>query len=329
MAHAHTESHNHSHADDHGHGGHGHKIVGPLILRSVLVLLLILTVLTVGQAQAELWFQGEFDFAFPAWVNIVIVMAIAGVKAAFVMAFFMQLRYDNPLNTLAMAFCYFAVVIFIGFTSMDLLTRDRVTPWKSGPVVPGGTTTPVKSARDRFQTTFFTAPVYVETRLVARQIDGYAHELAARAEFLTGDAAKDAVHASEVVAHAAADLRETMLMKRPVEGARRHAVEELEAAASKLGSSAGSLVMETSRRLASEEAPADSEAAMKADLVAMETHAHSHSHGHAHGHGHEGSDHNRSRPRSGVSGATDTAPGERHDEAHGHDAPAAAPAGGH
>lgn len=307
MAHAHTDSHGHD-----SHGDHGHKIVGPIILRSVLAILLVFTVLTVGQAQFEQWFQGQFDFMFPKWVNIVVVMAIASVKAALVMAYFMQLRYDNPLNTMIMAFCYFAVVIFIGFTSMDLLTRDRVTPWKSGPVVAGGTITPVKVARDRFQTAFFTKAEYVENRLVARQLDTYAHDIAARADFLKEDAAADAIAASEAVSHVAGHIRDTMINKKPKAGARRHAAELLEAAAAKASGGAGALINEAARRLASEEPPADSEAAMKADFAAIE--AHSHSHGHAAHHEDASSTRNKTRGRSGVSGALDTAPGQHHDQ---------------
>lgn len=307
----------HSHAHD-DHAAHSHHIVGPLILRSILFLLLVFTILTVGQAQFEIWFQNAFDFTFPKWVNIVVVMAIASVKAALVMAFFMQLKYDKPINTMVMAFCYFAVVIFIGFTSMDLLTRDRVTPWKSGPVVAGGTTTPVKSARDRFQTVFFTDAKYVENRLVCRQLDGYAHELTAKSQFVSGASLESHFEAIDALGHAAGHLRDAMIKRAPISGARMHAVEELEGGMKGMSDEAASIIKSLSMRLASEPAPLDSEAAMKADFAAIEAYSHSHGHGAHGGHAHEGSTKNRTRTSHGVSGALDTKPGQHADHsAHG------------
>jgi cytochrome c oxidase subunit 4 len=127
------------HGFDKGHGhDHGHVIVGPFTLRTVLVFLLMFTVLTVFLAQAEVWAQDYFHIELPWWVNVVGAMSIAVVKAVLVMAFFMQLKYDNPINTVLMCFCFAALATFLGFTGMDLFNRGAVDPEKQSQVIPGG-----------------------------------------------------------------------------------------------------------------------------------------------------------------------------------------------
>ena len=127
------------HGFDKGHHDHGHVIVGPFTLRSVLAILLFFTVLTVFLAQAEVWAQGYFHIELPWWVNVVGAMSIAVVKALLVMGFFMQLKYDNPINTVLMCFCFAALTIFLGFTGMDLFNRGALDPQKQSQVIPGGT----------------------------------------------------------------------------------------------------------------------------------------------------------------------------------------------
>jgi cytochrome c oxidase subunit IV len=128
------------HGFDKGHKhGHGHVIVGPFTLRSVLALLLFFTVLTVFLAQAEVWAQGYFNIVLPWWVNVFGAMTIAVIKALLVMAFFMQLKYDNPINTVLMCFTFAALAIFLGFTGMDLFNRAAVDPVRATAASPGGT----------------------------------------------------------------------------------------------------------------------------------------------------------------------------------------------
>lgn len=129
-----------------GHGHHGHVIVGPLQLRSVLAILLFFTALTVGLAQAEIWIASFFEITLPWWVNITVAMSIATIKSLMVMAIFMQLRYDNPMNSIVMAFTFIALFLFLFFTGLDLFTRNRVYEWKAGQVVVGGTGAGVKTA---------------------------------------------------------------------------------------------------------------------------------------------------------------------------------------
>jgi len=130
------------HGFEKGHA-HSHFIVGTFTLRTVLIALLALTALTIGLAQFEIWIQGFLDIHLPWWVNVIGAMTIAVIKSFLVMAFFMQLRYDNPLNTILMLFCFFALALFLFFTGLDLFSRNRIYEFKAGPIVAGGTGTGV------------------------------------------------------------------------------------------------------------------------------------------------------------------------------------------
>lgn len=128
--------------DPHGfHEGHheGHVILSIPLLLGVLIALLAFTILTVFAAQAELWVAHTFDIKIPQWVNVIVAMSIATVKATLVAMFFMQLKYDSPLNSIVFCFCLFGVALFLGFASLDLYSRDAIYSWKKGHVVEGGT----------------------------------------------------------------------------------------------------------------------------------------------------------------------------------------------
>jgi cytochrome c oxidase subunit IV len=117
---------------------HGHVIIRPRTLIAVLVALLFFTVLTVAFAQAEIWFTHAFGVAIPQLVNVAIALSIAVVKTLLVGMFFMQLRYDNPLNSLVMLFCLFAFALFLFFSMTDLGTRGILYPYKAGEIQRGG-----------------------------------------------------------------------------------------------------------------------------------------------------------------------------------------------
>ena len=119
--------------------GHGHVIVSAKMLIVVLTVLLVFTVLTVFLAQAEKWFSVAFGVDIPQSVNVAICMSIATVKSIMVGMFFMQLKYDNKLHSLIMAFCLLAFGLFLGFTALDLGSRGRLDPVKEFDVFAGGT----------------------------------------------------------------------------------------------------------------------------------------------------------------------------------------------
>ncbi len=146
--HPHASSHGHAKAaafdpaDPHGAAGHGHGhahvIMSSLTLRAVLGILLFFTVATVGAAQLELWAQSYFGIVLPAWVNVVVALSIATIKSTLVLLFFMQLKYDNPVNTIVFLFTLFAFALFLGFTILDLANRDTLFAYKAGEAVKGG-----------------------------------------------------------------------------------------------------------------------------------------------------------------------------------------------
>ncbi len=78
--------------------------------------LLVFTFLTVMAA-------GRFGSA-----DVVVAMAIATVKAALVMLFFMHLKYDNMMNRVIIGCGFFFLTVLFFFTSLDLFTRVDGTP---------------------------------------------------------------------------------------------------------------------------------------------------------------------------------------------------------
>lgn len=93
-----------------GSGGHselGH-IVPLKVYRTVLVILLVLTIITVAIAQ--------FDFGN---MNLVVAMVVASVKAALVALFFMHLKYENPITWLYAAIPIFLLGLLLGGVFID------------------------------------------------------------------------------------------------------------------------------------------------------------------------------------------------------------------
>jgi len=124
--------------DPHHEGHHEHVIVRASTLWAVLILLLVFTALTVAASFGERWIAGAFHVDIPSWVNAVIALSIAVVKASLVCLFFMQLKYDNKLNAVVLGFTLFAVALFLVFTLTDLGTRGEVYTFKAGEIQTGG-----------------------------------------------------------------------------------------------------------------------------------------------------------------------------------------------
>ncbi len=124
----------------HQHDGHhGHHIVHWKTLVLVLGALLFFTVLTVAASRAEIWFAQTFDVFIPDWVNVMLAMSIATIKAMMVVMFFMALKWDNPMNTVILLTTIFAFACFMGFTAIDLGNRGHVYDYKGVEVTVGGT----------------------------------------------------------------------------------------------------------------------------------------------------------------------------------------------
>lgn len=80
------------------------------VLCAVFAALLVFTALTV----AATWFD------LGGW-NLILAMAIATVKAALVVLYFMHLRYDNPFNALVFIAALVFVALFISLTLLDTM----------------------------------------------------------------------------------------------------------------------------------------------------------------------------------------------------------------
>ena len=94
-------------ADDHAEHGLAH-VMPVRILLNIFLILVALTVLTVA---ATFFPTGSFEI----WISL----GIATVKASLVAAYFMHLRYDNPMYAVMFAFGLLFVALFLGLTIMD------------------------------------------------------------------------------------------------------------------------------------------------------------------------------------------------------------------
>ena len=135
------DHHAHGRATDHVH--HSHVIVSQRVLLTVLGILLFFTLLTVFAAQSEAWLSHRFNFVIPQWVNVFVALSIAIVKSVIVAAYFMQLRYDNPMNTCIAVFTVFVLAFFFGFIMIDMGNRSTLYDWKGREIKVGGTGTVV------------------------------------------------------------------------------------------------------------------------------------------------------------------------------------------
>jgi cytochrome c oxidase subunit 4 len=104
-----SDTHSKTHAE--AHAGEGHAAVHVVPLR---VLLLVW-----GALMALTWATVSATFIDLGNLNIVIALSIAVVKSAFVVLYFMHLRYDNPFNAFIFMTSVVFVMLFIGFALID------------------------------------------------------------------------------------------------------------------------------------------------------------------------------------------------------------------
>jgi cytochrome c oxidase subunit 4 len=110
-----TETHNHAangHQDEvvHAHD-HTKWYVGTICA------LFVLTAITV--------YAANFHFG-SNFINLMIAMAIATVKASLVAAFFMHLFWERGLNALIFVSTIFFVAVFMSFTFLDVESREHL-----------------------------------------------------------------------------------------------------------------------------------------------------------------------------------------------------------
>ncbi len=78
----------------------------------VLLALLGLTAITVG--------VGQIDFGF---LNVLIALGIATIKATLVLLFFMHLKYENKMFLVIFLTGVFFIIVLFLFCELDILTR--------------------------------------------------------------------------------------------------------------------------------------------------------------------------------------------------------------
>jgi cytochrome c oxidase subunit 4 len=89
-----------------------HVVVPPRVYVAIFAVLLVLTAVTTAVAYVDL-----------GVLNVVVMLAIAVVKAVLVILFFMHVRYATRLTWLVVAsgFVWFGILVL--FTLSDVLTR--------------------------------------------------------------------------------------------------------------------------------------------------------------------------------------------------------------
>lgn len=119
------------------HEGHHHVTpFWPMLW--VFIVLLVLTALTVWSANIKGFWIGNTEIVLGATEHILMAMAIAVVKGLLVAAYFMHLRYDNPMNTAVAGATIFAVILFLGFTLADMGARNIVDAGGHQKIIAGG-----------------------------------------------------------------------------------------------------------------------------------------------------------------------------------------------
>ena len=96
-----------------GYGAVHPHVVSPALLLGVYGVLVVLTIATVAVTGIDL------DKFHLGRLNILVALTIAVVKAAFVVLYFMHLRWDNPFNAVVLISALFFVAVFLGFAMMD------------------------------------------------------------------------------------------------------------------------------------------------------------------------------------------------------------------
>ncbi len=108
----------------HGEETHTHDHTKYYI--ATIIALFVLTAVTV--------FVAGIDFG-SNFVNLMIAMAIATVKASLVVLFFMHLRWEKGMNAIVFLSSVFFVGVFMVFTFIDI--NSRVLIEASAPTEPG------------------------------------------------------------------------------------------------------------------------------------------------------------------------------------------------
>ena len=93
-------------------------IVPVRVYITIFMVLLVGTALTVAAAFV--------DFKLP-YINTIVALTIATIKATFVVLYFMHVRYSSRLIWVILAAALFWMALLFAFTFSDYLTRDWIS----------------------------------------------------------------------------------------------------------------------------------------------------------------------------------------------------------
>lgn len=114
------------------HDAHSSHHVSPTSLYlSVWGGLMVLTVITVLAYYIPIWLKVDLGAA-----NVIIAMAIATTKASLVVLYFMGLKYDKRFLAVAFLSSLIFLALFLGFTLLDINTREDSLPFAKPVYVP-------------------------------------------------------------------------------------------------------------------------------------------------------------------------------------------------
>ena len=95
--------------------GTGHHITPFKTYATVYISLLVLTVTTVAVSRIDLGMN---------FVNVIVAMLIASIKAMIVVLWFMHQKHETTLNRITFFLAFLSVFIFFIFSAIDVFTRD-------------------------------------------------------------------------------------------------------------------------------------------------------------------------------------------------------------
>ena len=95
--------------------GTSHHITPFKTYAVVYISLLVLTIITVAVSRVDLGMS---------FMNVIVAMLIASVKAMIVVLWFMHQKYETTLNRVTFFLAFLFVFIFFVFSAIDVFTRD-------------------------------------------------------------------------------------------------------------------------------------------------------------------------------------------------------------
>ena len=99
-----------------------HHVVPVKVYWIVITWLMVLLFITLGVAAVDFSHVGSGQFA---WVNIVVAVTVAVIKAVLIILYFMHVRYSSKLVWVFAGAAFFWVFILFSMTMVDYFSRPE------------------------------------------------------------------------------------------------------------------------------------------------------------------------------------------------------------